>query len=322
MITQQHKAVVLLRLLGPGVQEQLQALLPPEQFNRLRERLSDNAALPSARTQLQMLSEFEQILSALSLDRPSLRIHQPDDGGPQSGPEYEAPLASNQQASPRFVPSGDPLVDLERINVHQVSAALMPEQPRGIAAVLSELSPERTAELLSLFDDDRREAVVRELSATSHTHPVLIDRMADAVLARAVTMPAEAPAAIDRLQRLAGVLRAVDRPLRRRMLDAIGEQDAETAAALLERLYEFTDLADLPDRTVQRVLTEVDAATISTALYEADEALREKVLGNLSRRARESLQEEMSFQSDLPQAVVDEARKNVAAAIARVDSDD
>ncbi|MCA9052894.1 MAG: hypothetical protein KDA75_03610 [Planctomycetaceae bacterium] len=321
MTSHEHKAVALLRLLGADVQAALMSNLESAQAARLRERLSDGTSVLPARKQLQLLEEFERLIAVAEPLRPPLRLHRPGGDDP-TGMESSSAAKPRSTVAERFAPSGDHLADLERINVFQVAAAFQAEQPRSIAAVLTQLSPERTAELLSLFDETRREAVVRELSATARTHPLLVERMAEAILACAVTMPPEAPAPTDRLQQLAAVLRAVERPLRRRMLEAIGEQDPATADALLERLYEFNDLAKLQDRQVQKLLTEVDTATISTALSGAEESLREKVLSNLSRRARESLLEEMSFQSEIPERLVAEARKGVASAIARMDTEE
>ena len=56
--------------------------------------------------------------------------------------------------------------------------------------------------------------------------------------------------------------------------------------------------------------------------FGADEAIREKILSNLSKRARESLMEEMSFQTDVPERLVLEARKQVVSAIARLDAEE
>ncbi|MFV0443792.1 MAG: FliG C-terminal domain-containing protein [Planctomycetaceae bacterium] len=309
----------MIRLLGEDVRTALLERLEPDRAASLRTLLAQPAPRISANRQLQLLEEFEQLLGMLDDEPPPIRLHRPDvddASRPVSASPRKAPVV------PPFTPSGDHLADLERINAHQVSAALEGEQPRTIAAILCQFSAERTAELLSLISDSKRELVVRELSNPSRTHPLLVERMAEAVLARAVTMPAEAPVAIDRLQRLAQVLRAVEKPMRKQMLDAIREQDAETAEGLLERLYEFSDIVQFKDRQVQKILTEINATMISTALAGADEAIRDKFLSNLSKRARESLLEEMSFQTEVPDRLVQEARKQVVATMARMDAED
>ncbi len=318
-MTQDQKVVALMKLLGTEVTEAVLSQLRPARAAQIRSQLNDDAVAVSPRKQLKILEEFHRAMELISGDFPGLKLFQPEETA-----ESDERASAGPRAAPveEFVPSGDHLADLERIQAHQVAAAFQEEQPRSIAAVLSQLSPQRTAEILSLFPEKKREAVVRELSSKSQTHPVLMERMAGAILARAMTMPSEPPENANRIARLAAVLRAIDRGLRRQMLDAIREEDPETATELLEQLYEFDDVKGLKDRQIQRLLGEVDATTIATALYGADEDVREKLLSNLSRRARETLEEEMSFQADVPAKLVEQARKSVALAIARLDEEE
>ncbi|MEZ6064732.1 MAG: FliG C-terminal domain-containing protein [Planctomycetaceae bacterium] len=316
MISHDQKAIALLRLLGPQVTEAVLAELAPDRSSALRRQLdAADRRLPVAR-QLDLLEEFDRLLDLVKDRQPGVRLFNPGPDAPASPPPPQRPARAAE-----FILSGDHLADLERIQAHRVAGALEHEQPRGIAAVLGQLSAERTAEVLSLISEAKRSLVVRELSSAARTHPILIERMAETILARAITLPAEAPQAADRIQRLADVVRAVDRNLRRQMLDAIREQDPDTAEQLLERMYVFSDIVGLKDRQVQKLLGEIDATTISTAMFGADEAVRSKVLNNLSRRARESLEEEMSFQTDVPEAIVTDARKTVARAIASLDEE-
>ena len=62
----------------------------------------------------------------------------------------------------------------------------------------------------------------------------------------------------------------------------------------------------LDDRSVQKVLAEVDSKALMMALKGAPEAVSEKVLNNLSKRARETLLEEMQFLGAVPGAQVRE----------------
>lgn len=54
---------------------------------------------------------------------------------------------------------------------------------------------------------------------------------------------------------------------------------------------EFNELKDLPNRSMQRVLRELDASEVARALPGADNATREKVFANMSKRARQLIEE-------------------------------
>ena len=60
---------------------------------------------------------------------------------------------------------------------------------------------------------------------------------------------------------------------------------------------------------MQKLLAEIDAKTLSVALKGANEAINSKVMNNLSKRARETLGEEMEYLGMVPIAQVRKRRK-------------
>jgi len=61
----------------------------------------------------------------------------------------------------------------------------------------------------------------------------------------------------------------------------------------------FDDLVKLSDREIQTTLREVDMGDCVTALMEAGEAVREKILTNMSKRVRLAIEEEMASCGDI-----------------------
>jgi flagellar motor switch protein FliG len=256
-----------------------------------------------------VLDEFQRglQLAATPEREPTLSIHHP---------------AADDDAASAFTSTGDPFEDLKTLNIHQVAQALEAESPRAIAVLLSRLPAERSAEILSTLPDARRDATVREMNQDRSTPDALADRMAAAVVSRAAQLPASPPKRADRVERLAAVLRAVPKDQRRTMLTAIREQDEATADAILQKLYTFDDLRGLPDRRIQMLLTEVDLTLLATALAGTGADLADKIMNNLSRRARGSLQEEMQFRAEAPAKEVEAARNQIAAVIAKIDQEE
>jgi flagellar motor switch protein FliG len=228
--------------------------------------------------------------------------------------------ASQEEAAPPQL-TGDPLHDLSLLSVYQVAGALETEQPRTIAILLGEFTFQQTADVLSLLAPDHQAAVVKEMAQEIEAPRVLVDRIAKATLHRGLTLPASEPDRRDRLDRLSDVLRAVPKKLRRNMMTGIEEEDQEMSQALLKKLYRFEDLTSLDARVIQQVLGEVDGTTLTTAMFQAPTEVVDTILGNLSKRARQSIEEELSFQSSVPEARVEAARDSVAEVIARLDQE-
>lgn len=76
------------------------------------------------------------------------------------------------------------------------------------------------------------------------------------------------------------------------------------------------------DRSIQKILGETDKGQLIIALQAADDEVTERVLENLSKRAKESLIEEMDLLGKQSIDAVEEARAAVTDVIATLDQSD
>lgn len=223
------------------------------------------------------------------------------------------------QSVPVIPSSADPLRDLQTLSVHQVAQALASEQSRTTAILLSKLPAKMTGEILSLLKPEYQSLVMKELSKEQHAPAVLVERIARATFTRAQQLPSEPPDTRDHADRVAEVLRSVAKAGRRNMLAAIEEQDPDLAKSLLTRIYRFDDIATLSKSVVQRVLGEVDSTNLTTALFGAAETVKESIFANLSKRARQTIEEEMQFMTNVSESRIQQARNAIAEIIAKID---
>jgi flagellar motor switch protein FliG len=312
----ESRTLELLNLLGDDVAEEVLQRLSPEQAQRLRDaRKQQQVPKASPKSQRHLLNEFEQFFRYALSSRPaSLGVYQEE--------EDEATEEDESASQPDDIQlTGDPLKDLQQLSIYQVAQAVESEQPRTTAILLSHLGPKLAAETLSLLRDDYQQQVVRELSREQHAPQILVERIARVTFNRAATLTAEPPDRRDHSDRLAEVLRAVPKKYRASMMSAIEDEDEELSKTVLKKMYRFEDITTLEQRQVQRVLGEVDGGTLTTALFGASEDIVDAILGNLSKRARQSIEEELQFQKSVPDAVLQQARDAVADAIAKVEQE-
>ena len=215
--------------------------------------------------------------------------------------------------------TGDPLRDLQALSIHQVAQALASEQPRTSAILLSNLPAKLTGDVLNLLKPDYQKLVMKELTKEQHAPAVLVERIARATFIRAQQLPPDAPDTRDHADRVAEVLRSVPKAGRRNMLAAIEEQDPELAKSLLTRIYRFDDISALSKAVVQRVLGEVDSTNLTTALFGAEDEVKEAIFANLSKRARQTIEEEMQFMTNVAESRITQARNAIAEVIAKID---
>ena len=120
-------------------------------------------------------------------------------------------------------------------------------------------------------------------------------------------------------QHLAEILHLVDREEKGQLLAALENANPDAFAEIDSRLYDFTDLLKIEDRSLQKILAEIDLKIMATALYGATPTIGECVMGNISERVRTMLQEEIEFLGSVSSAKVDEARREIAEVIRKHD---
>lgn len=184
---------------------------------------------------------------------------------------------------------------------------------------MSNLPAKLAGDILSLLKAENQNLVMRELTKEQHAPEVLIERIAKATFVRARQLPADPPDTRDHADRVAEVLRSVPKAGRRNMLAVIEEQDPDLAKSLLTRIYRFDDIATLKKTVIQRVLGEIDSANLTTALYGAEQEITDAVFANLSKRARQTIEEEMQFMSNMTESRIQQARDSIAEIIAKID---
>ncbi len=310
-----EKAAALFQWFFPEAAEAVLKELDPEAIERLQDEAKRHDSTANDTVDLELLIEFEQMLSLTA-------AHIAPTSGATSTTAKEQQSAAEKARNPVAdfgTPTGDPLADLERLPIPALAQALQREQPRTIAILISRVSPLKTAEILAALPEDRRLKVAQELARDPRSPDILVRRLAQAVIEHALSLPSESAVSTDRVQRLASVLRAVEKSQRGAMLAAIEQQEPELASQLLEQIYVFEDLASATDRTIQGVLGQVDTNTLATAIKDSSEDLQERISKNLSTRARQSLKEEMEFLTQVSPKKIEQARQAITVALAKID---
>lgn len=318
-LTSEDKVVLLLRTLPPEAAEALLGRLPPSRAARVREKMQAASDSPpevvkqASQEFFDVLRIAERSLSDLAeapvtpsdlLDTP------PQPAEPAPPPAEEAPPA-------------DPVAALRECPPEAVAAALKGERPAAVALVVGCLEvPQATAVLKLLPPDVRHEAAVR-LGLPTGLRPELAQRILQAVLARCkeyAAKPAE-PSGDQLLVRMADLVRGLGREDRKEILARLEKSDPETAEKVRRKLYTFADLLRLDDRTVQGILGDFSTQTLALALKGASEEIKVKVLTNVSKRAKETIGEEMELLASASAAMVEDAQNQFVQTLQALDAE-
>ncbi|HWG98669.1 MAG TPA: flagellar motor switch protein FliG [Pilimelia sp.] len=228
------------------------------------------------------------------------------------GPERAAEMLERLSATVTDMPFGF----VNRADPRQVLSFVQHEHPQTIALVLAHVSAAMASQILSGLSPELQADVAHRIAVMDRTSPEII-RQVESALERklsSVLQPTEL-STVGGLQPLVDIINRADRATERLIMEGLEGRSPELAEEIRRRMFMFEDIVHLMDKAVQLVLRQVEVADLATALKGTAEPVREKVLHNLSERARENLVDEIEMLGPVRLRVVEEAQAKIVQVI-------
>jgi flagellar motor switch protein FliG len=118
-----------------------------------------------------------------------------------------------------------------------------------------------------------------------------------------------------RLRSVAEVINNSEPEIEKEILELLESKDADMAREIKERMFTFQDLARLDKRGMQKVLSSVDVRVLALALKATDPEITENFFGNMTKRVKEMVQEELELLGPVPLADVMKAQNEMMVGI-------
>jgi flagellar motor switch protein FliG len=212
-----------------------------------------------------------------------------------------------------------PFEFLRKSDPKQMAVFLQNEHPQTIALVLSHLSSIQAAAVLINLSENLQADVARRIATMDRTPPEIVQRVEDVMRRRMSSLITQDAMRVGGTQYLVQVLTSVDRGTEKHILDRLTETDPSLAEEVRKMMFTFDDLIALDDRSIQRLLRDVDSKDLALALKAAREDLREHIFGNMSSRAAAMLREEIDFLGPVRIRNVEEAQQRIVQIVRRLE---
>jgi flagellar motor switch protein FliG len=189
-----------------------------------------------------------------------------------------------------------PFEFLRRTDPRQVLSFIQDEHPQTITLVLAHMTPEHAAMVISGLPEELQGDVAHRLAVMDRTSPEVIEQV-ESVLQRRLSsllQPTEM-SNVGGIQSLVDILNRADRATERMILEGLERSDVDLADEVRQRMFVFEDIVTLDDKSVQLLLRQVDGKELAVALKGVQQAVRDKILRNLSERAAQNLAEEIDL---------------------------
>jgi flagellar motor switch protein FliG len=208
---------------------------------------------------------------------------------------------------------------LRRSSPEQIVGFLRAEAPQTIALVVANLPTALAAQVLARLPEDAQPEIALRIARMGETSPSVIQQVEEVIRQKLTTVVEQDSAIAGGAKALADILNQADRSTERAVLDHLAATDPELAEEVRRMLFVFEDIATLEDRAIQQVLREANQKDLVLALRGVPEAVKEKLLTNMSERGAAMLQEEMEVQQPQRRRDVEAAQGRIVAVVRRLE---
>ncbi|BFT73076.1 MULTISPECIES: flagellar motor switch protein FliG [Paenibacillus] len=313
-LTGRQKAAILLISLGPEVSAQIFKHLREEEIEQLTLEIANVRKVDSFEKEA-ILSEFHQICLAQEFISQGGIAYAKDilekALGSQKALDIINRLTATLQVRPfDFARKADPA---------QILNFIQNENSQTIALVLSYLQADQASIILSSLPQEKQADVAKRIALMDSTSPEVIsqvERVLEQKLSSTVTQDYTNAGGIASIVQ---ILNGVDRGTERTILDSLEIQDPELAEEIKKRMFVFEDIVNIDNRSIQRIIRDIENADLQLALKVASEEVRDVLFKNMSKRMAETFKEEMEFMGPVRLRDVEEAQTRIVATIRRLE---
>jgi flagellar motor switch protein FliG len=219
-------------------------------------------------------------------------------------------------------PNLDCVQAIDEMEPRQIYNLTRLEQPQTIALVLSYVAPLKAAESLTFFAPEQRDNILERVATLAPTPVEVIEKVVEVLLTRRGATPTRALNQTGGIKTAADVLNSMDKIQGKSLLGTLEERNPELGQAIRQKMFTFEDLVHLDTTMLQRLLREVDVRELALALKRnASEKLKAALLGAITKRAAETVQEEINFMGPVRLKDIESAQMRIIDAVRRLEAE-
>ena len=189
------------------------------------------------------------------------------------------------------------------------------------AFIISHLTPEKAAQILNLMSPEKRDATVERLAMLAPTPVEVAEKVVEVLTTKLGVKQTRALTQTGGLTTVADLLNAMDKTVSRELLTNLEARNAELAGNIRKKMFTFEDLLLLPGSAIQRIMREIDMRDLTLSLKKSSEALKKLMLSNISRRAAETVNEELAMMSNVKPRDVEAAQFRIIDVVRKLESE-
>lgn len=309
-----QKAAILLIALGPEKSAQVFKHLKEEEIEQLTLEIANMRTVTPDEKE-EVLEEFYQICIAQEYI---------SEGGISYAKEILERALGNQKALDvinRLTASLQvrPFDFVRKADPAQLLNFIQGEHPQTIALILSYLRPQQASVILSALPQEKQADVARRIALMDRTSPEIIKEIERVLEKKLSSMISQDYTMAGGIETIVDILNSVDRGTEKNIMETLELQDTDLAEQIKKKMFVFEDIVTLDNRSIQRIIREVENNDWALALKSSSEEVSKTVFSNMSKRLAEMIREDMEYMGPVRLRDVEEAQQKIVNVIRKLE---
>ena len=212
-----------------------------------------------------------------------------------------------------------PFEFIRKTDASQILNFIQDEHPQTIALILSYLSPSQAAGIVGSLPPDKQTDVAKRIATMDRTSPDVIKEVEDILEQKLASLVSQDYTIVGGVDSVVAILNTVDRGTEKHIMENLEIEEPELADEIRKKMFVFEDILMLDDRSIQRVLREVENSELAVALKNANEEVQNVIFNNMSTRLVDMIKEDMEYMGPVRLKDVEEAQQKIVNIIRKLE---
>jgi len=201
---------------------------------------------------------------------------------------------------------------VKETNLKRLLYLIKNEPPEAMALILSYLTPDQAAKVFSSLSPEVQLQVALNLTTVKEMDERVVGRIERDIREKIDLLKGGVDDFVEIFDRL-------DKKSKEDILDALEKKNPKLAKKIRDLTFSFEQIGIMDNSTLRIILGEIDTADLAIALRKADEAVKSKIMENMSAGGAVLLKEEMEFGKPVTVQAIEEQQQKIVDLIFRLE---
>lgn len=213
--------------------------------------------------------------------------------------------------------SNGPFDFVKSMDATKIAQLIKDEHPQTIALILYNIKYQQSATILAMLPKAKQADVARRIAMMEKPSYDVVKQVEE-ILQKKISydyMNDEMSSAISGVETLTEILRAVDRGTEQNIMEYLKKENSDIEDEIRKKLFTYEDIIKLDDRSIQRVLRDMDNHVLALAIKASTKNIQDLLFKNLSNRIADLIREDIEIMGPVRVRDVEKAQDEIVIKI-------